>query len=48
MSYTRLVAHVAAYSHSNDLAKRTISEKILKSKAYESLFSVNQIIVFLE
>ena len=28
-------AHDAAYSESNNLAKRTISDKILKDKAYE-------------
>ena len=28
-------AHDAAYSHSNDLAKRTISDKIFKNRAYE-------------
>ena len=28
-------AHNAAYSDSNDLAKRTISNKLLKDRAYE-------------
>ena len=28
-------AHDAAYSHSKDFAKRTISNKILKNRAYE-------------
>ena len=29
------VAHDTTHSHSNDLAKRTISDKILKDRAYE-------------
>ena len=29
------IAHDVAYSYSKDLAKRTISDKILKDRAYE-------------
>ena len=34
-------SHDAAYSHSKDLAKRTISDNILKDKAYEIAINCN-------
>ena len=34
-SLNNCFAHDAAYSDSKDLAKRTISDKILKGRAYE-------------
>ena len=37
------LAHDAAYSNSKDLAKRTISDKILKDRAYEINRSCNYI-----
>ena len=36
-------AHDAAYSDSKDLAKKTISEKILKVRAYEIAINLNMV-----
>ena len=38
------IAHDAAYSDSKDLAKRTISDKILKDRAFEIAKHCNYII----
>ena len=35
MQFCFIIAHEAAYSHSKDFAKRSVSDRILKDKANE-------------